>query len=221
MKKSKQLMFTLSIFIFLMGFTINVSAQEGPQLPHLFYGDSKVDGEDTPAGTVIIAKVNGEEKGRIITSETGKYGGPAGNQDKLVVQGNIDDATIEFYISTIKANQTASFDSGEIEELNLTWSFPEVIVIEGDVSDEPILCLEGTNITINNDGLTINITCSETSPATIVNISNIGTSFLVGAPSPSGVENLSDAQHRDFTTEESHSACELICSYLCLLSWLP
>src|SRR3989344_5908585 len=36
-----------------------------------------------------------------------------------------------FYISTIKADQSASFESGKIEELNLTWNFSDTVAGDG------------------------------------------------------------------------------------------
>ncbi len=195
MKETKRIMFALLMFACLVALAFAVSAQESsPQLPHLFYGTSQINGGDAPAGTGIIARVNGEEKGRIITGETGKYGGSSANEKKLLVQGSIEDgANVEFYVSTIKAGQTASFNSGEVEELNLTWNFPDEIVLEEDsIANEPILCLPGTNMQINIGDLTVSVTCSETSTANINNITNLGGDFLIGAPSPEGVQNISN-----------------------------
>jgi len=134
MRILKKRIFTLlpTIFLMIVVLVFNVSAQEdnNPQLPHLFYGTSMVDGKDMSIGTVIIAKVGGEEKGRITTTEVGKYGGISADQDKLLIQGGIEDeAIIEFYVSTIKANENAFFKSGEIQELNLTWDLPAGVVV--------------------------------------------------------------------------------------------
>lgn len=167
-----------------------VFAQESPQLPHLFYGTSKINDTNTPVGTVIIAKVNGIEKDRINTTELGKYGGPAGNQDKLLLQGNIQEgSTIEFYISTVKANEVDSFDSGKIEEKNLTWSFPPVIEIGAPVSNTPITCIPGSHIDIALTGLHLHITCVNATAGQINNVSKI-----TSPPSaPSGLISVSDA----------------------------
>ena len=193
MKATKKIMFTLVALALVILSAFAISAQSSPQLPHLFYGTSKVEGTNTPSGTVIIAKVSGTEKGRITTDEVGKYGGKSGNQEKLVVQGGIEeDATIEFYVSRVKADKTASFKSGKIQELNLTWVFPDVIELpSGNIANEPILCMPGTDIIITNSGLTVKIECDTASAATIKNISNLGTGFFVGAPAPGGLEELS------------------------------
>ena len=57
MKKSKKIMFALlvSVFSILIGLVFAVFAQEeSPQLPHLFYGDSKINGKTSPITSVII-----------------------------------------------------------------------------------------------------------------------------------------------------------------------
>ncbi len=169
-------------------------AQNSPQLPHLLYGSATVGDVGTPVGTVIIAKVNGQEKGRITTTDQGTYGGPSANQNKLAVQGNIADlATIEFYISRIKASTTAAFESGRIQELALSWIFPAEITLEGDIANEPMVCVPGTNIVIHTGGLTLVIDCAAAAALTIRNVSNLGTGFFVGAPAPAGVNAISPA----------------------------
>ncbi len=205
MKETKRIMFALAALACLVVSAFAVSAQEGLQLPHLFYGTSQINGEPAPPGTGIIARVNGEEKGRIITAEAGKHGGSSANESKLVVQGNIEDgASVEFYVSTIKAGQAASFNSGEIEELNLTWNFPDEIVLEEEsIADEPVVCLPGKDIKISAGGITASIACSETSTASIKNITNLGGDFLIGAPSPEGVQNISKVVEISITGDVS------------------
>lgn len=108
-------------------------AQDGePTLPHQFYGTVKIRTTETgtnvnaPVGTVVSAKVDGVEKGRITVNTPGKYGGPTLAEGKLLVsdvagQGN----PIEFYINDecladIPPGGWPGFDSGAIDELNLT-----------------------------------------------------------------------------------------------------
>jgi len=94
-----------------------------PQLPHIFYGNVTNNGNDVPVNTVIIAKVGGVEKGRITVSIAGKFGGSGALDEKLLVQGNISNgAVISFYIGDSVASQTASFSSGNIQQLNLTFT---------------------------------------------------------------------------------------------------
>jgi PGF-pre-PGF domain-containing protein len=97
-----------------------------PPLPAFYYGNLTVIGPggvtiDGPVGTVVAAWVGGQERGRIVVTEAGKYGGPEGPDPKLLVQDDIPDGSlIEFYVNGVKANQTDNFESGAIKRLDLT-----------------------------------------------------------------------------------------------------
>jgi hypothetical protein len=106
-----------------------------PQLPHIFYGNATNSGNNLPVNTVIIAKVNGVEKGRITVTEAGKYGGSDALDEKLLVQGDVSNgAAVSFYIGDNSASQIASFVSGKIEQLNLSFDFDRVIVNSSNLS---------------------------------------------------------------------------------------
>lgn len=117
-----------NIAIGLMIFAVIAAAMPAafaaPQLPHLFYGTATINGADAPIGTVIIAMVDGVERGRITVTEAGKYGGPTANENKLLVQGDdlSDGDTITFTTNENTAEQTAIFESGAVDELDLTWT---------------------------------------------------------------------------------------------------
>jgi hypothetical protein len=94
-----------------------------PQLPHIFYGDITINGNPAPVGTVVIANINGVEKGRITTTVAGKYGGPGAYDQKLLVQGDISGSPeIIFTVSDVGASQTAQFESGKVEKLDLAFT---------------------------------------------------------------------------------------------------
>lgn len=119
----KKLIKTSIVSLALLVLPIVVSAQT-PQLPHIFYGELTINSAPAPIGTVVIAKVDGVEKGRITTTVTGKYGGPGAYDQKLLVQGSIaDNATVIFLVNDHNAEQTASFHSGTVQELNLAVNF--------------------------------------------------------------------------------------------------
>ena len=90
--------------------------------PHPFYGTIMVDDQPAPAGVTVVAKVNGIKCGSITTKYAGRYGSDekglfGGGITKLLVQSNSNitienGATIEFYVETVKADQTATFESG-------------------------------------------------------------------------------------------------------------
>ncbi len=113
---------TISVVVLALG-AIPFSVLAVPQLPHVFYGNITIDGSPAAVGTVIIAKVGGVEKGRITTTESGKYGGPDAYDAKLLVQGGDLSAgdTVNFTYSDINASETALFDSGALANQNLTF----------------------------------------------------------------------------------------------------
>ncbi len=165
-----------------------VQAQSPPKLPHSFYGTAEVKGDPVPNRTTIVAKVDGEEKGSI-TTDNGSYGGPGGLDKKLRVQ-NVQEpnATIKFYINNIPANENATFKSGEISNLNLTWNIP------GQIPGQPgrgFLCRQGTTITVEKDTITVNLTCSRAVNAIVNNVSQIGNQIIRNNPNPNGLQSAS------------------------------
>ena len=74
------------------------------------------------------------ERGRIVVNEPGKYGGPIGLDPKLSVGGERDKpyipqgSLVEFYVSGFKADQTALFQNGHPEEVNLTAFVPPTVL---------------------------------------------------------------------------------------------
>lgn len=120
--KSK-IMFGIITLVTLMFFLSYVEAQDPPlpSLPCSFYGNLTINDEDASIGTVVIAKVDGEEVGSITTTEIGKYGGPGALDQKLVVNEPTSGGDlIIFYINGVEADQTATWISGEIYNLDLS-----------------------------------------------------------------------------------------------------
>lgn len=93
-----------------------VAAQEDgpPPVPPSFYGTVTVDGEPAPAGTEVVALVEGEERGSIIVGPEGSYGGASAFEEKLVVDGSSGDegATIAFEVDGQAADRTATWTGG-------------------------------------------------------------------------------------------------------------
>jgi len=102
-------------------------------LPHAFWGSVEINGSPAVVGTHVKAEGEGVnvpiDFNPIITEDTGQYGGPAWNDPKLLVQGEIDPETvIEFYVSRdgvtwVKAETepaTVYWNSGEITRVDLT-----------------------------------------------------------------------------------------------------
>jgi hypothetical protein len=93
-----------------------------PQLPEAYYGTITINGIPAPAGTEIIAMINGIEKGRFTTTAVGIYGGSGTFDPKLIVAGDEFDVgrTITFRINGIPAYQTDTYNYGTSTNLYLS-----------------------------------------------------------------------------------------------------
>ncbi|MFU8796096.1 MAG: InlB B-repeat-containing protein [Dehalococcoidia bacterium] len=91
-------------------------------LGHGFYGTVKLDGQDAAVGTVVSARVGGTVYGSWEVQIPGQYA--------LVVQGDIvEGATVDFYVSDRKADQTHPFYSGWTTPLDLTATTPTYTLV--------------------------------------------------------------------------------------------
>ena len=107
-----------------------------PILPHIFYGDAKINGFPAPVDTTITAKVSGDVVEDYITDVAGFYGTTQLTGNAFEVQGEIEDGeAITFYIDGIQAEcydveaggswmTSYPFTSGDQTHLNLSISGP-------------------------------------------------------------------------------------------------
>ncbi|MCX6785613.1 MAG: peptidoglycan-binding domain-containing protein [Candidatus Komeilibacteria bacterium] len=104
----------------LLGFLVPAFAfAQNPGIPHQFFGTVHFASGTTPNGLSVEAKIDGVVVGSSVTA-SGNYGY---NPDLLFVTDNQNTntgKTIEFYVSGIKANETAIFTNGASNQLNLT-----------------------------------------------------------------------------------------------------
>lgn len=109
-------------FVFSIVWTVAIVAQSPPPLPGEFYGNITINGKDPAVGTVIIAKVDGVERGRFVTTTTGAYGSSKDEDKRLIIEGTETDIgkNISFLIDGVQANERVTYKSGESIELNLT-----------------------------------------------------------------------------------------------------
>ncbi len=90
-------------------------------------GTVRVGGNTPPTGTIVHARVVSTTYGDVWASTASKLTGElkANGDYFLSVSVNAGDlyagATVEFYISGVKANQTSSFLKGDYVGLNLTF----------------------------------------------------------------------------------------------------
>lgn len=104
------------------GVSTVVAQDDGaPVPPAAFYGNVTVDGEPAPVGTEIVAYVDGERRGSIVTDERGTYGGSNALDEKLTVNGTRADegATVTFRVDGERVDRTATWQPGSVTRLDL------------------------------------------------------------------------------------------------------
>ena len=137
-----------------------VAATPLPPMPNPFYGTLQVSGQAVPAGKVVVAKIHGVECGSFEVLYAGKYGSDdQGNFgpgiQRLVVSGHAGDigATIEFYLGTIKANQTATYKSGGPDPVKLDLTVPPAPPVANAGADQTVKDTDGNGQeAVNLDG---------------------------------------------------------------------
>lgn len=123
-----------------------------PPLPYEFYGAVTVNETLAPVGTVIVAKINGDEIGTITTTEPGVYGGPGTFDRRLVVNGAEEQIGeyITFWINDQQAAQKVRLYAGESQQLDLTFIPGE----EGSVDASVTPSQSGTVAGVDTSGAT-------------------------------------------------------------------
>lgn len=118
----------IAVLVCLLGIALPASSVAADiTQPEEFYGDITVNGVAASVGTVIVAKISGVDRGTFTITEVGKYGGSGTFDLRLVVSGEEADTgkMITFWVNGSQADQTAIYEPGESEELNLTaWVYP-------------------------------------------------------------------------------------------------
>lgn len=138
------------VVLLLLSMLMPIASAGPPSLPARYYGDITVNNDPAEIGTVIIAKINEDERGRFTTTSSGKYGNEEpSNPDQFNVTGDEyteTDAIVTFYImfygSEIPAEETAvTWKAGDVKEMDLTFDPPPrvISVSPGDgATDIPI-----------------------------------------------------------------------------------
>ncbi len=102
-----------------------IAATEYPILPSAYYGNVTVNGGPAAAGTTIVARIDGTERGRINTITSGVYGSSEGSGEKLVVNGERTEngsTTVYFYVEGVAANQTTTWVANEVKQIDLIFA---------------------------------------------------------------------------------------------------
>lgn len=115
-------LFITVVFCFSIVGTAFAELVEPPPLPDAYYGTVKLNGEDAPVGSTIVAKIGDKVVGSITVKVAGKYGEEGALGQKLLVQGTSKDLgkTVTFEINGVKCDQTVIYKSGIVAKLDLT-----------------------------------------------------------------------------------------------------
>ena len=110
-----------------------------PPIPHAFYGTVTINGTDAPIGTVVGAKINGEDAGSYTTTVVGQYGSLAERDYLAVGNANAKDGdTITFHVRGI-ITDTATFGvGGGPTEKNLA-----LVITDASITGEVVEAVTG------------------------------------------------------------------------------
>ena len=92
-----------------------------PALPCEYYGNVSINGTAAPAGTVITAYINRQERGVMTLTVPGTYGGAEWFEERLMVPGTVDDdgLPITFKINGVRANESGTFRWGNSQRQDI------------------------------------------------------------------------------------------------------
>jgi PKD repeat protein len=99
--------------------------------PAEYFGKITINGNDAPAGTTIVARINGNVRGQFTTTSPGVYGASCLFAPRLIVQPTESDTAchcpikVEFYVNNLKADQSPYFGSG-IKWQDLSFSATDI-----------------------------------------------------------------------------------------------
>lgn len=124
MKKIKTILMII-ITLILIGKAV---ALEYPALPMVLHGEATLNSQDAPIGSKIIAKIEGETRGSIQITESGKYGKEEGDI-KLGVTGtkSTQGKQIEFFLKVsgyeeLKSDDAQEWISGEDIKFDISFN---------------------------------------------------------------------------------------------------
>jgi hypothetical protein len=86
-----------------------------PEMPHQFYGTVSLDGNPVAEWTLVEVFVADVKQAETTVDGEGGYG-----YDSIFRVSGTAGATVTFYVGGIKADEDATWESGKVQELNLT-----------------------------------------------------------------------------------------------------
>ena len=124
---SKMIVVIVLTGLFLLAVAGTSLASGPPPIPAAYYGEITINDEPAPDSVVVEANIEGEIRGSITAIE-GEFGGPDPTDNRLVVNGTVDEdgeAVVTFYLNgerfdRTKADQSITWESGAVQEISLT-----------------------------------------------------------------------------------------------------
>ena len=117
----------LAVMVMMLLVPAVASAQQVP--PHVFTGTVIVNGLSAPLGTTVSAVIDGVQQGSARTGTDGSY--------TLQVNNSLGSGTdISFMVDTLTAEETASWQQGGVDTLDLTAGFVSEESIVGPKGDK-------------------------------------------------------------------------------------
>jgi hypothetical protein len=86
-----------------------------PEMPHQFYGTVSLDGTPVQQGTLVEAFVDDVKQAETTVDGEGRYG-----YNPIFRVSGTAGATVTFHVGGIEADEDATWESGKVQELNLT-----------------------------------------------------------------------------------------------------
>lgn len=90
-------------------------ADEPPPMPHQFYGTVSLEGDPVQQGTLVEAFVDGVKQAETTVDAEGRYG-----YNPIFRVSGTAGATVTFHIGGVEADEYATWESGKVQQLNLT-----------------------------------------------------------------------------------------------------
>jgi hypothetical protein len=105
-----------------------------PEMPHQFYGTVSVEGEPVAEGTLVEAFVDDVKEAETTVDDEGRYG-----YDPIFRVSGTAGAEVTFKVGGVPANETATWESGKVQQLNLTINGPSVTRYALTMAGDPVV----------------------------------------------------------------------------------
>ncbi|OGE75967.1 MAG: hypothetical protein A3C85_00705 [Candidatus Doudnabacteria bacterium RIFCSPHIGHO2_02_FULL_48_21] len=169
--------------IALVLFAIPAVAMAAPGIPHQFYGTVNFTNGAAPDGLTVETKIGPTVVGDSITSG-GKYGYNPNLLFALDPDDNRAGQTVKFFVNGIDTGESATFANGEFTNLALT-----VPVAMGNITADSNNTITNQTVSvtasqpavIQASNLSVSVTSSSNTNATVADLSPLGSTFFTGA----------------------------------------